>query len=186
MNYTKLQLNPLSEKEVVNYIASTLYRPLEYVIPLTAVCMEKTHGNPFYLRQMLDVCHQKNCLWYSWKENAWEYDLDRVFQEFESGQYGEQLGTKFITERLQEQLPPAARSILAWASLLGNTFSFACIQKLLSGEFDFASEQDKRSSTCIASTKIFSHDAQINAVEGLQACLQAYILVPGENDDEFR
>ena len=170
----------------MNYIASTLYRPTDYVFPLAAVCIEKTNGNPFYLRQMLEVCHRKNCLWYSWKENAWQYDLDRVFKEFESSLYGEQLGTNFIIERLQEQLPLSARSILAWASLLGNTFSFACIQRLLSGEFDFDSGQYEQSSTCISSPKLFSYNSDINAIEGLQACLQSYILVPGENEDEFR
>ena len=186
MNYIKLQLHPLSEEEVVNFIASTLYRPSDYVFPLAAVCIEKTSGNPFYLRQMLEVCHRKHCIWYSWKENTWQYDLDRVFQEFESSLYGELLGTDFITKRLQEQLPPSARSLLAWASLLGNTFSFACVQRLLGGEFDFPSEQDEQSSNCVAGTKLFPHSSEINAVEGLQACLQAYILVPGENDDEFR
>lgn len=115
----------------------------------------------------------------------WEYDLDRVFAEFESDTYGEQLNTDFITKRLQE-LPQAARSILAWASLLGTTFSFTLIQRLLSGEFDYIDNDGvngKLDSPKVA--EVFTPQPTKNVVEGLQATLQAYILMPGSNDDEF-
>ena len=168
-------------------MAATFYRSKDYVFPLATVIMEKSRGSPFYMKQMLEACHRKNCMWYSWKESVWEYDLDRVFAEFESEEYGEQLNTSFITKRFQEQLPPAARSILAWASLLGSTFSFECIQRLLSGEFDYVEDaQDPVKITCLAKADLFATNSAAKAVEGLQACLQAYILVPGDTDDEFR
>ena len=186
-NVTTLPLTPLSEADVVDYIAATLYRSQEYVMPLAAVCLEKSNGNPFYLRQMLDVCHRKNCLWYSWKTSMWEYDLDRVFAEFESETYGQQLNTNFITKKLQEQLPPAARSILAWGSLLGATFSFALIQRLLSKEFAYEDDDSRQEIiTCSKKAEVFMPQPTEHVVEGLQACLQAYILVPGEDDDHFR
>lgn len=142
--------------------------------------------NPFYLRQMLEVCHRKSCLWYSWKESAWEYDLDRVFAEFETESYGQQLNTKFITRRLQD-LPPAARSILAWASLIGNSFSFLLVQRLLSGEFDYVDDQRGYSKGGYPdSSELFTPQPMVNVVEGLQAALQAYILTPGSDDDQFR
>ena len=172
---------------MIDYVAATLHRSREYVFSLATVILEKSRGSPFYVKQMLEVCHQKNCMWYSWKDSIWEYDLDRVFAEFESDQYGEQLNTNFITKRLQEQLPPAARSILAWASLLGSTFSFACIQRLLSGEFNYIENtQGQAKSICLAKADLFATDFTDMAVEGLQACLQAFILVPGNIDDEFR
>lgn len=205
-NITRILLTPLSEDDVVEYVASTLYRPQEYVFPLAAVCLEKSRGyvshvycttgrdgylqdfrNPFYLRQFLEVCYQKNCLWYSWKNSVWEYDLDRVFKEFETEHYGQQLNASFITKRLKDQLPPAARSILAWASLLGNTFSFSLVQRLLSGEFDYEDETSKDQGTpSIDEDKIFSPQPVEYVIEGLQANLQAFVLVAGENDDVFR
>ena len=145
----------------------------------------KSFRNPFYLRQILEVCYQKNCLWYSWKNSAWEYDLDRVFKEFETEDYGQQLNLTFITRRLKEQLPPAARSILAWASLLGNIFSFSLVQRLLSGEFDYGDDNVRAQGTSGADM-IFSPQPVEYVVEGLQANLQAFILVAGENDDSFR
>lgn len=70
-NITMISLLPLSEEEVIQYVVTTLNRPKEYVVPLAVVCLEKTNGNPFFLRQMLEVCHRKSCIWYSWKESVW-------------------------------------------------------------------------------------------------------------------
>ena len=181
-NHTGLQLSPLTEADVMEYIAATLHRPKEYVYGLAQVCLEKTNGNPFYVRQMLEECHRKNCLWYSWKESKWEYDIDRVFSAFETQQYGEQLNTQFITRRLQQELPPTARSILAWASLLGSTFSFSCVQRLMSGEFDYESEE----TICPTNSMLFAQNTATDTIDGLQACVQAFILVTGEDDDQFR
>lgn len=99
--------------------------------------------------------------------------------------YGEQLNTNFIAKRLQD-LPEVARSILAWASLLGSTFSFTLIQRLLSGEFDY-SEADTEGTNpdCSSQAELFTRQPVQNAVEGLQATLSAYILMPGSNEEEF-
>ena len=184
-NLTIIKLSPLGEQDIVNYVSATIFRTPEYCLPLAAVCLEKSNGNPFYLRQMLEVCHRKACIWYSWKESMWEYDLDRIFAEFESDSYGEQLNTNFITKRLQD-LPQAARSILAWASLLGTTFSFKLIQRLLSGEFDYPGNDGmKGNADCPGAVELFNPKPVQNVVEGLQATLQAYILIPGSNEDEF-
>lgn len=180
-NLTTIKLAPLSEQEVTDYVAATLYRPAEYVLPLAIVCLEKSNGNPFYLRQMLETCHRTGCIWYSWKGSVWDFDLDRVFAEFES-ESNEQLNTDFITKRLQD-LPKAARSILAWASLLGTTFSFGLIQRLLSGEFDY-NQHDKLTADN-SSGDLFTPQPVENVVEGLQATLSACILMPGSNEDEF-
>ncbi len=129
---------------------------------------------------MLQVCHQKGCIWYTWKQSAWEYDLDRIFQEFESDSYG--LDHDFLTKRLRD-LPPSARSILAWASLLGSTFNFDFLQKLLIGE---CRDSDERSEeACRGSGKILGTNASANIVQGLNACLQALVLIPGSDDNHF-
>ncbi|KAL8800242.1 MAG: hypothetical protein Q9182_005325 [Xanthomendoza sp. 2 TL-2023] len=182
---TTITLKTLTEQEVVGYVASTLSRSNDYVHSLAVVCLEKTNGNPFYLKQMLEVCHRKGCLWYSWKDSSWEYDLDRVFAEFESETYGDQLSTSFILKRLQD-LPPTTRAILAWGSLLGNTFSFSLVEKLLGGAFDHVDgsfEHAERSST--NSDSASASKLTETAIEGLQAALQSYILVPTIDEDQF-
>ncbi|KAI9791180.1 MAG: hypothetical protein M1816_004172 [Peltula sp. TS41687] len=181
-NLTKIQLAPLSEENIVNYVATTLHRPREYVIPLAAVMQEKTEGNPFLLREVLDTCYRKNCIWFDWKASNWIYDLDRVFKEFEADKYGESLNNDFIIKRLNE-LPPSSRAILAWASLIGTTFSFSLVQKLMSGEFDHDEDEEKESESQKSDVP---SDPNADSVAGLQAALQAYVLVPGDDDDQFR
>ena len=184
-NVTSITLAPLSEQEVIAFTAETLHRPKDYVLPLAMVCLEKSNGNPFYVRQMLEICHRKSCIWYSWKESMWDFNLDRVFTEFGTGSYSEQMNTSFIAKRLQD-LPPAARAILAWASLLGTTFSFPLIQHLLGGEFDYIDDSETDDNgNCLKNPEIFTPQPVKSVVEGLQSALQAYVLVPGSNEEEF-
>jgi predicted ATPase len=133
------------------------------------------------MREMLDSCHRKQCIYYDYKENGWCYDIDKIFTHFETKSYHDTLNTEFITSRLNE-LPPASRAILAWASLIGNSFSFELIQRLLSGEFDY---DDTAPNMDITQPYSLSHSQQ-DAVEGLQAAIQAYIIVATQDDDRFR
>lgn len=171
----------MSEDDILEYISATLCRRKTEVIPLSAVIQSKTAGNPFYIREILDSCHRKQCIWYDYKENVWKYDLDKIFKNFETKSYNEVLNTEFVTSRLNE-LPPASRSILAWASLVGTTFSFELIQRLMSGEFD----PEGRITACAPDTRYCLSHSQQDAIEGLQAAIQAYIIVATQDDDRFR
>jgi hypothetical protein len=182
-NVTKIELQPLSEDEVLDYVAATMHRPPnQSLIPLVAVVQEKSQGIPFYIRMILETCYRKNCIWYSWRDSTWQFDLDRIFTEFMSTNHGEGLGTDFITKRFQE-IPSEARSILLWASLLGSPFSFSLVQILLSGDFLYGDE-DEEDVTCPRRTRLTQSNVDI--VVGLQYLLQSYILLPGDTDDEFR
>jgi signal transduction histidine kinase/CheY-like chemotaxis protein/tetratricopeptide (TPR) repeat protein len=171
----------LGEDDIKRYVAATLCRPEADVVPLTAVIQSKTAGNPFYMREMLTSCYRKHCIYYDYKECGWCYDLDKIFTNFETKSYHDTLNSEFVTGRLKE-LPPAARSILAWASLIGHSFSFELIQRLLSGEFDF---DDTTPTTDLNQPYSLSHTQQ-DAVEGLQAAIQNYIVVATQDDDRFR
>jgi predicted ATPase len=93
---------------------------------------------------------------------------------FESPEYGSSVTTDFIAKRLAE-LPPASRKLLAWASLLGGTFSFELLQKLLN-------PQNK--STPDARLPLFEKNEC--AVTALNGALNAYVLMPAEQDARFR
>jgi predicted ATPase len=93
---------------------------------------------------------------------------------FESPEYGSSVTTDFIAKRLAE-LPLASRKLLAWASLLGGTFSFELLQKLLNPE---------NKSTPDARLPLFEQDEC--AVTALNGALNAYVLMPAEQDARFR
>lgn len=183
---TNLILNPLGEEEIMQFVAATMHQePNTMLTPLAAVVQEKSVGNPFYVRLMLETCYSKNCIWYSWKNSVWEFDLDRIFTEFVAPTYGEGLGLGFITRRLQET-PAAAQLILAWGSLLGSPFSFSLVQKLLTSEFLYSSEDDEVvDHTCPHNAKL-TRQSEADIVVGLQYLVQANLIIPGKTDDEFR
>ncbi|RDW68343.1 hypothetical protein BP5796_09000 [Coleophoma crateriformis] len=178
---TRVELQPLSEDDTTQYVAMALCRPAQEVVPLAAVIHSKTAGNPFYMREMLDTCHRKQCIWYDYRDSMWRFDIDRLFKQFETDNYHDTLNHEFVTSRLQE-LPSSTRSILAWAALLGTSFSFDMIQRLMiaSSEFDYGQPDGQ---VDIPSSLTNPVDG---IVEGLQAAIQAYVIVPTQDDDRFR
>lgn len=189
-NFTGIELQPLKEDDVVEFVAATMHQPpSSALLPLAAVILERSRGNPFYVRMMLETCYRKNCIWYSWRHSRWEFDLDRVFTEFISNDYGDTLGIEFITKRFQE-IPEEARAILIWASFLGSPFSFSLVQKLLKTKVPASCEdicednQEVEKDSQSTSVPIPNSDAAV--VASLQFLVQSYIILPGETDDEFR
>lgn len=178
---TRINLNPLNEEEIISYVSATMTRPREEILPLALVLQSKTAGNPFYMREMLSACFRKKCIWYDYRDSMWHYDLDRLFQQFQDQNNYDVLDTGFVTRRLGE-LPDHSRTMLAWAALLGNTFSFELVCRLMGGEFDY-DEKVCFDPNVDLKRKSFS---QKDAIAGLQAAIQAFIVVPSENDDRFR
>lgn len=181
---TRVTLKPLSEEDITRYVAATMSRPMEEIIPLSAVIQAKSGGNPFYMREFMSACHRKNCIWYDYKQGIWNYDIDQIFQQFSTDKYDDVLNGDFVTRRLGE-LSLASRSILSWASLIGSSFSFELIQKLLSGEFEYGDSDTSAPLNGHTSWEPRS-DPQKESVAGLQAAIQAYIIVSTEDDDRFR
>lgn len=178
-NITKIVPSPLVEEDIMQFVAATVHQdPNPALTQLAAFIQEKSLGNPYYVRMMLETCYSKKYIWYSWKNARWEFDLDRIFSEFEVPAYGEGLGIAFITRRLQET-PSAARSILVWASLLGSPFSISLVQRLLTREFPYSSDSDE--TVDLSSPQIVDR-----YIVGLQYLVQAYIIIPGDTDGEFR
>ncbi|KAI0549538.1 putative histidine kinase HHK1p [Xylaria curta] len=185
---TRIVLSPLTEDEIVRYAGYTLCRPPGDVAPLALILQSKTAGNPFYMREMLNACYRQKCIWYDYRESRWLYDLDRLFEQFKSEHGHDVLDSDFITRRLDE-LPPASRMILAWAALLGNAFSFDLVCQLMSGEFGHVDDDDNDGvdeSTDTQDVKQRTVFSKRDTVAGLQAAVNACIIVQGETDDRFR
>ncbi|KAL2021123.1 hypothetical protein VTK56DRAFT_7429 [Thermocarpiscus australiensis] len=178
---TKITLTPLNEDEICDYVSATLCLPKERVLPLALVIQSKTAGNPFYMREMLSAGHRKKCIWYDYIAGHWNYDLDKFFDQFRGEQDYDVLDTAFITRRLNE-LPAVSRSILAWAALLGQTFSFDLICKLMEEQQHYSDDCPHKAVYPLSAAS----SSQQDAVAGLEAVIQAFIIVPCDRDDRFR
>lgn len=177
---TKVKLQPLSEEETVDYVSQTLSRPKDEILSLALIVQTKAAGNPFYMRELLSASHRKRCIWYNYRDGKWHYDLDRMLDQFKGTEDYDVLGTSFVTRRLAE-LPLAARSLLAWAALLGSSFSFELICHLMGGEYNF----NDPTIDCDGDFKWIKY-SEAECVAGLHSALQAYIVVPSSTDDRFR
>ncbi|KAJ5288003.1 hypothetical protein N7478_003689 [Penicillium angulare] len=185
-NITRIVLESLSEDDVMEFVAATMHQEANSTLtPLAAVVQEKSQGNPFYVRVMLETCYRKNCIWYSWKDSKWQFDLDRIFTEFVAPVYGEGLGLGFLTKRLQE-IPPAARAIMVWGSLLGSPFSFSLVQHILSSEFLLATDDEEEVDLTSPGNITLVRQSEGDMVVGLQYLVQANLLNTGKTDDEFK
>lgn len=171
---TRIQLLPFSEAQTAEYVAETLHRDKEYILPLVAVIQEKSRGNIFYIREILDTCYRKHCVFYCWRQGHWCFDLDKVFDTFESPEYGSSVNSDFISKRLRE-LPTNSRKLIAWASLLGGSFSFSLIKQLV----------DVKNAPPDASRIPLLREKE-SAVTALNAAVGAYVLMPADNEDRFR
>lgn len=189
-NLTAIELKPLTEDLIGDYVSACLRRSKEYVFPLVAVIYEKTQGNPFFMREMLDISYRNQCIWYSWKESKWKFDLDKIFNQFESSAYGTQINNDYILERMKE-LSANAQALLAWASLLGHSWCFSTVKACLgstsqsNGNGDTIQTKQRDPSTPIKADLI--RQSSLDAVRGLQECLSMSIIedVEGE-EDTFR
>lgn len=177
-NVTTIKLHPLTEQDTSKIVSETLHRSEEYCFPLAAVALEKTAGNPFYLKTWLEDCYRKNCIWYSWSDKAWKYDLDEIFKHFASADV--QIRSEFILERLLE-LPGPARSFLCFATFLGNRFRFSVVKLLMQSKDRPIDPQKKEKLGKLHPD--FPRASSQDAVRGLEVLLSGSILMTTEDDD---
>jgi signal transduction histidine kinase/tetratricopeptide (TPR) repeat protein len=165
---TTIPLAPLSEDSVMQYVANTLSLSVPVIWPLGAFIQSRTNGNPFYVREALNECHRHGFIYYDFQEGLWSFDLSRVSDHFKADSYNDAAFDDFLARRLNS-LSPVCKSILAWASALGMTFSFQLIQRLLNN--------DQMASASVLPER--------EVIQALQAIVQAYVIVPTEDDDLF-
>jgi signal transduction histidine kinase/DNA-binding NarL/FixJ family response regulator/predicted ATPase len=121
---------------------------------------------------MLDSCYRKHCIYYSWRSSQWEFDLDKTFDEFASPEADQFSTNNYLVKRL-EDLSDDCKSVLCWASFMGNTFSFTLVKRVMSCD-------------CSKQSKDEYLPLKKDPVTGLQDAISSYIIVATEDEDKFR
>ncbi|KAI9245236.1 hypothetical protein BDA99DRAFT_576957 [Phascolomyces articulosus] len=140
-----LGMNPL-----IDFICDTLHRPRETITPLAEIIYNRTRGNIFYATQLLQTLERKKLIFYDWEKNEWSFDLQEVNDATildDNDTYDVQQ-LEFMVGRLRE-LPRAGRTILKWASFVGDSFTWNTIKNLVLDDCDGEDLDDDESTTMI-------------------------------------
>ena len=122
-----LPIEPLTAADVNHWLSEMLRVGQTAVADLTAVLLEKTGGNPFFLRQLLVTLQQSGALRMDAASGSWRWDSDAVRRA--------ELADNMVDHAIARlhQLPPDLLKLLTLAACVGNRFD-ADLLATLSGE----------------------------------------------------
>lgn len=94
-----------------------------FSVPETLVNLifEKTEGNPFYVRELLEALQRERAFWFDSLEGNWQWDMEAA----------RRISTTGITSLLQgkiERLTEEAHQVLGYAACVGTQFQLEQIQ----------------------------------------------------------
>lgn len=111
-----ITLAPLSIHDVMQLVSETLNCHFTQVQPLAKLLHNKTHGNPFFLTQLLKSLHSEGLLTFEQETNRWQWDRKQIQQR----NIGENV-VELMLANLQK-LPLHAQTVLKLAACIGNQF----------------------------------------------------------------
>ncbi len=117
ISIANIELKPLAISDVTRLLSDTLKCCPIKVAALVKILLEKTHGNPFFCKQLLNSLHQQKLLTFNVNYASWEWDI----QEIKLHKNSENV-VDLMVEKIQ-QLSGATQKILQWAACINNEFS---------------------------------------------------------------
>jgi PAS domain S-box-containing protein len=111
-----LSMEPLSLDAVNRLIADALMTEPSDSLPLAQRVLEKTGGNPLFVRQLLQSLHEEGLLEFDEKRHRWRWDLETIQQRAIIRNVAE-----LMAERVG-RLAGASRTLLALAACFGRRF----------------------------------------------------------------
>ncbi len=78
INVRHLSLSGLTLSAVTRMLSDTLNSSTDKVMELAGIVYSKTHGNPFYIKQFLMLCHRDGMIRLGGPGRDWSWDLDAI------------------------------------------------------------------------------------------------------------
>ncbi len=114
---TSIRLLPLNRQETGQLLEDTLkFNDREKIDRFSELVIQKTNGNPFFIREFLKVIHEKGLIYYQPKAYQWEWDQNEIRKLGVTDNLGELLAQKITS------LPEETRRLLSLAACLGGNF----------------------------------------------------------------
>lgn len=111
-----ITLGPLRREHCVELLADTLHAEPARVEPLADLCLEKTGGNPFFLRQFLLSLHGEGKFQFDGEARRWAWDVEQILKTRMTDNV-----VDLMTSKIQ-QLAGDTQDILRLAACVGNRF----------------------------------------------------------------
>ena len=115
---SRIDLPPLNLAHVQELLAHTLHCTQEEALPLARLVHAKTHGVPFFIRQLLDAIYAAHLIEFDVGTGRWKWDTAQIQM---------MPITDNVVELMAEnirQLEPDTQELLKFAATLGSSFDF--------------------------------------------------------------
>lgn len=116
---TRVDIGPLDALGVREWLAKALFSTPDHVLPLARALHEKTHGNPFFLGQILLDLHRRKLVWRDIDQGVWKWDMTGV-QEVAMTDNVVDLMRRRVVE-----LPEDTQALLGQAACAGHRFTLS-------------------------------------------------------------
>jgi len=119
-----IDLKPLDFDAVNLLIADTLHSNAYAAEPLSRIIYQKTKGNPFYTRRLLNSLYQQGAFTFIPEKGQWDYDLEMI----ESVQIADNV-VEFLVDSLK-LLPDDCVDLLMIGACAGNYFDLTLLSEV--------------------------------------------------------
>lgn len=109
-------LTPLTVANISQLIADTLNVPLEDVFSLAELCHSKTQGNPFFLKQFLNVLYADGLIVFDFIKGKWSWEFSRITKSKITDNV-----VDFMINQIRK-LSASTQILLQLAASIGNVF----------------------------------------------------------------
>lgn len=155
-----IKLAPLNPNDIGQFIATSLALKLETIKPLIDIVIDKTAGNPFFIREFIKSLHEQGILTKN-KKNQWQWD-ESLIDKLDA--------TDNVIELMALRLTHVSKTgqnILHHAACIGNIVPIALLRQVIGiAERDI----EQALSPLISDGLIiaFSHNQQSNTLEQIK------------------
>lgn len=125
-NMTQIDLMGLSRSETSDMIANVLNAEVSVVERLADAVYDKTQGNIFYTKSMLENLVERQILTFSFTSYSWHWDIERVRDEVKVSDNV----VSIVVERMKI-LDPNLQRLMTLAAYLPSSFHFDVLEKIV-------------------------------------------------------
>ncbi|TXK75172.1 AAA family ATPase [Paenibacillus sp. N3.4] len=122
-------LQAIEIADVQLLVAESLKADKEQVMELAQLILQKTGGNPFFVKQFLTALYEQNLLMFSYEENRWVWNMT----EIQKLRITDNL-MFLLAEKLQ-RMPPKTQDLMRLAACLGASFDLEALAILAQKSF---------------------------------------------------